>query len=101
MKGSIRKKGKTWAFRIYVSTFEGQNKQIEKSGFKTKTEAKLAMTKFVNDYEELGYYPENKKITFNEVYDEFIETEAKPKRAYATLKRYDSIHRNHFKPAFW
>ena len=36
MKGSIRGKGKTWSYRVYVSTVDGQNKQIEKGGFKTK-----------------------------------------------------------------
>ncbi len=100
MKGSIRKRGKSWSYRVYVSTVCGQNKQIESGGFKTKKEAQLAMTKFINDYEETGIYPENKKITFNEVYEEFIEFEGKPKRAYATLKKYDSMYRNHFKPAF-
>ena len=66
MKGSIRRKGKAWSYRVYVSTVDGQNKQIEKGGFKTKKDAELALTKFVNDYEETGIYPENKKITFNE-----------------------------------
>ena len=100
MKGSIRRKGKTWSYRVYVSTVDGQNKQIEKGGFKTKRDAQLALTKFVNDYEETGIYPENKKITFNEVYEEFIELEGKLTRAYATLKKYDSMYRNHFEPAF-
>lgn len=100
MKGSIRRKGKTWTYRVYVSTIDGQNKQIEKGGFKTKKEAELALTKFVNDYEETGIYPENKRITFNEVYEEFIELEGKLTLAYATLKKYDSVYRNHFKPAF-
>ena len=100
MKGSIRRKGKTWSYRVYVSTVDGQNKQIEKGGFKTKKDAELALTKFVNDYEETGIYPENKKITFSEVYEEFIELEGKLTRAYATLKKYDSMYRNHFKPAF-
>ncbi len=100
MKGSIRRKGKTWSYRVYVSTVDGQNKQIEKGGFKTKKDAELALTKFVNDYEETGVYPENKKITFNEVYQEFIKLEGKLTRAYATLKKYDSMYWNHFKPAF-
>ena len=26
MKGSIRRKGKTWSYRVYVSTVDGQNK---------------------------------------------------------------------------
>lgn len=37
-----------------MSTVDGQNKQIEKGGFKTKKDAELALTKFVNDYEETG-----------------------------------------------
>ena len=31
MKGSIRRKGKTWSYRMYVSTVDGQHKQIEKN----------------------------------------------------------------------
>ncbi len=85
MKGSIRKRGASWSYRVYVSTSCGKNKQIESGGDKTKTEAELALTKFVNDYEETGIYPQNKKITFNEVYEEFVEFEGKPKRAYATI----------------
>ena len=58
MKGSIRRKGKTWSYRVYVSTVDGQNRQIEKGGFKTKKDAELVLTKFVNDYEETGVYPD-------------------------------------------
>ena len=54
MKGSIRRKGKTWSYRVYVSMVDGQNKQIEKGGFKTKKDDESALTKFVNDYEETG-----------------------------------------------
>ena len=35
-----------------------------------------------------GDFVENKKITFKEVYNEFIEKEAPATRAYATVVRY-------------
>ncbi|MGO5097302.1 TraG/VirB4 family ATPase [Agathobaculum sp. LCP25S3_E8] len=39
-----------------------------------------------------GDYVENKKISFHTVYEEFIEREGKATRAYATLKKYDSLY---------
>ena len=47
-----------------------------------------------------GDYVENKKISFHTVYEEFIEREGKATRAYATLKRYDSLYQNHIKDEF-
>ena len=47
-----------------------------------------------------GDYVENKKITFQEVYKEFIETEAPATRAYATIVRYKSLYKNHFADRF-
>ncbi len=43
---------------------------------------------------------ENKKITFTEVYTEFIENEAPATRAYATIVRYKSLYKNHYAERF-
>jgi hypothetical protein len=51
-------------------------------------------------YNNTGDYVENQKVTFQDVYKEFMATEAPATRAYATLKRYDSLYRNHFKNVF-
>ena len=43
MKGSTRKKGATWSFRIDLGKQDGKRKQIERSGFKTEKEAEAMM----------------------------------------------------------
>ena len=101
MNGSIRKRGKTWSYRIdFGKTKDGKRNQIEKGGYKTKKEADKAMNDALFAINNDGEYVENKKIDFQTVYNEFIETEAKATRAYATLKRYDSLYRNHYKEVF-
>lgn len=54
----------------------------------------------VYQYNKTGDYVENQKITFQEVYTEFIEKEAPATRAYATIVRYKSLYRNHFADRF-
>ena len=100
MKGSVRKKGATWSYRIDLGTVAGKRNQIERSGYKTKREAEKAMADSISELNNRGEMIEDVKISFGDVYKEFIETEAKATRAYATLKRYDSLYRNHFAPAF-
>ena len=100
MKGSVRKKGATWSYRIDLGVINGKRSQIEHSGYKTKKEATAAMHEVIYNYNCTGDYVENKKITFEEVYNEFIEKEAPATRAYATIVRYKSLYKNHLHPAF-
>lgn len=62
------KKRNTWYFRIYVIDEKGIKKQKERSGFKTKGEAKEA---------ELNFFKKSKKqyedLTFKELYDVYIK----------------------------
>lgn len=101
MKGSVRKKRKNaWSYRIDLGTVDGKRKQVEKGGFKTEREATKAMQDVLYHLNNTGDYVENKKVSFHTVYEEFIEREGKATRAYATLKRYDSLYRNHIKDEF-
>ena len=43
MKGSVRKKGATWSYRIDLGVINGKRSQIERSGYKTKKEAMPAL----------------------------------------------------------
>ena len=43
MQGSVRKKGATWSYRIELGMAAGKRNQVERSGFKTKSEATKAM----------------------------------------------------------
>ncbi|MBQ8836954.1 MAG: site-specific integrase [Clostridia bacterium] len=100
MKGSVRKKGASWSYRIELGLVNGKRNQIERSGYKTKREAEKALNDVLYQYNNTGDYIENKKITFTEVYTEFIENEALATRAYATIVRYKSLYNNHFKDRF-
>ena len=100
MQGSVRKKGATWSYRVDFVIHNGKRHQVEKSGYKTKKEAVKALNDVVYQYNKTGDYVENQKITFQEVYTEFIEKEAPATRAYATIVRYKSLYRNHFANRF-
>lgn len=100
MQGSVRKKGATWSYRVEFGVIDGKRNQIERSGFKTKKEATMAMQEVIYNYNSTGDFVENKKVTFEEVYNEFIEKEAPATRAYATIVRYKSLYKNHLKEPF-
>lgn len=101
MKGSVRKrKNNAWSYRIDLGYVDGKRRQVEKGGFKSEREATKAMQDVLYHLNNTGDYVENKKISFHTVYEEFIEREGKATRAYATLKRYDSLYRNHIKDEF-
>ncbi|MBE6700390.1 MAG: site-specific integrase [Ruminococcaceae bacterium] len=100
MQGSIRKKGATWSYRVEFGASGGKRNQIERSGYKTKKEAAKALNDVLYLYNNTGDYVENKKITFTEVYTEFIENEAPATRAYATIVRYKSLYKNHYAERF-
>lgn len=100
MKGSVRKRGKTWSYRIDLGKNSDQRAQIEKGGYKTKREADKALADALYQINNTGDYVENQKITFSQVFSEFMETEAPATRAYATIKRYNSLYRNHYAERF-
>ncbi|MBQ9986578.1 MAG: site-specific integrase [Oscillospiraceae bacterium] len=100
MQGSVRKKGATWSYRVEFGMVGGKRNQIERSGFRTKSDATKAMNEVIYNYNMTGDFVENKKITFCEVYNEFIEKEAPATRAYATVVRYKSLYRNHLQEHF-
>lgn len=101
MAEGIRKKGKTYSYRVSVKDPDtGKWKTIERSGFKTIAEAKAAraakMSEVVENPESI--LVKDKPITLEEVYREFIKKYAQFDREQSTIKRYDSIFRNHLKP---
>lgn len=95
MDGSVRKRGNSWSYRIDLGTVEGKRKQKEKGGFKTQKDAKTAMKLKISEIITTGELKENKKITLQEVYEEFILYEAPITRKHSTILRYQSLYKNH------
>ncbi|MCT4507349.1 MAG: site-specific integrase [Tepidibacter sp.] len=101
MAEGIRKKGATYSYRVnYKSETTGKWKTIEKGGFRTIAEAKAARAE---RQAEINSNPssvlvKDKAINLEEVYNTFITKRAQCHRTKSTLKRYDSLFRNHLKP---
>lgn len=101
MPEGIRKKGATYSYRVNVKNEQtGKWKTIEKGGFRTIAEAKAARAE---KQAEINANPssvllKDKAISLQEVYDEFIHKQAKFDREKSTIKRYDSLFRNHIQP---
>lgn len=101
MAEGVRKKGATYSYRINVKVeATGKWRTIEKGGFRTIAEAKAARAE---KQAEINANPssvlvKDKQITLQEVFDEFIHKQAKYDREKSTIKRYDSLYRNHLEP---
>lgn len=100
MTGSTRKRGKTWSYIIDIGKIDGKRKQKEKSGFATQKSAQAALTTALNELNTTGIYVESKKITFQELFEEFITNEANLTRKYPTIVRYKSLYNNHLYEPF-
>ena len=96
----IRMKGSTYSCRINVKNADGDWKNFEKSGFSTVKEAVDARILLMAEHLLNPTLVDRKEcnLTLTEVYQEFISKEATYDREKSTLKRYDSLHRNHIEP---
>lgn len=97
-KGVRRRKGqKTWNARYSVTL---PNKQIvsgELTGFKKEKEAFEARTRKIAEIIDSGRGPVPRK-RFSEVYKEYYD--GCIDKAVSTLKKYDSLYRQHLEPEF-
>ncbi|MFR1850295.1 MAG: tyrosine-type recombinase/integrase [Clostridium sp.] len=95
MKVNARKRGKTWQYYFEVAPINGKRKQIVKSGFRTKKEALEAGHLAKLDYDNTGQVYKASDISVHDFIIEWFESKAKLEYKSATLRKYDSIIRNH------
>lgn len=98
MKGSVRKKGDTWYYRIELGIVDGKRKQKEKGGFKLKRDCESAMTKAIYDLENNFVLPDE-KLTFDNIVQNFL-THTKATKKLNTYDRYESLYKRHIKKEF-
>lgn len=74
MKGSIRKRGKTYTYIIDLGRDPLTNKRIQKSkgGFKTKKDCQVALAKIQTEYHE-GTYVNESEILMKDFVDKWFE----------------------------
>lgn len=74
---SICKRNDRYSFRVYVYDHDkGKNRQIERRGFLTKKEAKLAEAKFLSDY-EMNNSIKKHVLSFEKVFDYYFTQKSK------------------------
>lgn len=98
MAEGIRKRGNKYSFRINIKDpLTGQWKNVERGGFSTIAEAKQARTALQAEYDKTPskVITQEKKITLEEVYNEFIYKYAIHDREKSTIRKWDSIWNNH------
>ena len=95
MKGSVRKKGDTWYYRIELGTIDGKRRQKEKGGFKLKRDCETAMNKAIQQYENNFVLPDE-KLTLNDIVQNFL-THTKATKKLNTSDRYESLYNIHIK----
>lgn len=75
---TVRKHGKTWGIRIYMGLVNGKEKEVTRSGFKTKKEAIETADGIIRDMElNQNAYLAGKKMTYNEFLDLWLEAYCK------------------------
>lgn len=99
MTGEVIKDGDKWMYRIYLGRIGGRSARKQRTGFKTKAMAESAMRAIMNDMEETGNIIVKRRISLEELYQEFLIEEGKNRR-YTTLLKYDSVFRNHLMEPF-
>lgn len=91
MKGTVRKKGSTWNYLVYIGTDEkGKRKYKRKRGFKTKKECEAALAELITQLEK-GILVVNDKMNVKEYIEYWLETYPKNNCQPATYKRYQEF----------
>lgn len=83
---SIQKRGKTYQYTV-SHTVNGKLKPIRKGGFRTKKEAQIAAAE-VEAQLSKGLIPVQKKVSFEEYFENWITLFKKPKVSQVTLEHY-------------
>ena len=101
MAEGIRKRGNKYSFRINVKDeLTGEWKNIERGGFSTQAEARQARAALLTEYAEnpTKALKEQKKLTLDQVYDDFMFKQVTRDREWSTVRGYDSVYRAQLQP---
>lgn len=98
MKGSVRKRGKTWSYYFDLGKIDGKRQKKEKGGFATKKEAEAALAKALNEYNTAGLVFEPSEITLSDYLDYWVKEYCEMNCKVNTVATYRKVIRNHIKP---
>ena len=94
---SVRKRGKVYEYRFIVASINGVRKWIQKSGFRTKSEAIDAGVKAYNEFINVGHCIEPSKMSYSDYLDYWMKEYFEINYKYSTLKIYKESFSNNKK----
>lgn len=96
MRGTIRKRGNTYTYQIYVGIINGKEKRVTKGGFNTKKEAESALNEAIVNFEKNNFI-ENSTLKFDDIAVDFIENYIKYHKKLNTYSKYKSSYEKYLK----
>lgn len=91
MKGTVRKHGNNWYYRIDVAKKNGKRHQIERYGGKTYQEALKKLRKVIEKYESTGKVISNDKTSVNDFFEFWFDNYVKKHLSTNTQNNYRGI----------
>lgn len=98
MNGSVRKRGKSWYYRMDLAYINGERKQVERYGGKTKEEAQNNLRKAIREYQTAGDILTLSNISVTDYFEYWFEKYVKVNLKVNTQKNYRGILDNHIYP---
>lgn len=95
---SVRKRGKYYEYRFGVAPIDGKRKWSQKSGFKTKKEAKNAGAEALAEYINAGAPAKPCNMSYSDYLDYWVDNYCKRELAYNTIATYETLIRLYIKP---
>ena len=90
----IQKRGKVYQYQFAIAPVNGKRKYINKSGFRTKSEAIEAGNKAYNEYKTAGVPFKECNISYSDYLDYWMKEYFEINYKYSTAKRYKESFSN-------
>lgn len=91
MEGNVRKRGKRWYYRFYISEKDGKRRQIERFGGKTRQEALNSLREALNLYHNAGSIPNDENLSANDFFEYWYNNYVKQQLSKNTQTNYRNV----------
>ena len=95
---TIQKRGKYYQYKFEIASVDGKRKFLNKSGFRTKSEAEKEGTLAYNEYLNTGKSFSASEMSYSDFLDYWLDNHCKINLKYHTIEAYSNIVKTHLKP---
>jgi len=98
-QGSLRKRGGSWYYRFDAATQDGERKQIEQYGGRTKADAEQALRNALQEYERAGSLFRSNNMGVHDYFEFWFEQYVVKNLKYNTQMNYRNILDKYVQPS--